>query len=185
VKDIVEGISSTETQIGFEFRESVSKTGSPPGLLLESIVLARLQEKDCADKGWILEGWPSEPDNVHHLLDSNLIPLIGIILDIPDVVVEDRVSFRLQDPKTGQLYHMISNPPPLGVGSRCITRPGESTDEILQVLYLYRKRLPSVLSELRQLVPTFVQFNVNTDVEENELSAIGEEIARRIERGNM
>lgn len=37
---------------------------------------------------------------------------------------------RVLDPETGTLYHNISDPPPLGIGVRCITRPGESSDEV-------------------------------------------------------
>jgi hypothetical protein len=50
--------------------------------------------------------------------------------------------YRVFDPDTGTLYHMALNPPPLGVGARCVTRHGETPDEVYAYIHVRMCRDP-------------------------------------------
>ena len=120
-------------------------------------------------------------EHVDTMRQNNLNPLTALVLEVPDVVVEDRVSFRRYDPETGKLYHMSTNPAPLGVGARCITRPGESTDEILSRLEKYHQTLRPVMRALRT-IEGFMEISIDVDVQEDELETLGEDVARKIDK---
>jgi hypothetical protein len=136
----------------------------------------------CKFQGWILDGWPMTAEHVTRLRDMDLLPLTCLVLEVPDVVVEDRVAFRQFDPATGTLYHMTTNPAPLGVGARCITRPGESTHDMVHRLAAYHAQLAPLLEALRQARPQVTEMRVDVDVQESELEQVGEDIARNIDK---
>ncbi len=136
----------------------------------------------CQSQGWILDGWPRTAEHVRMLGEMDLLPLTCIVLEVPDVVVEDRVAFRQLDPATGTLYHMTTNPAPLGVGARCITRPGESTHDMVRRLAAYHAQLAPLLAAVRQAVPQVMEIRVDAHVEESELEQVGEDIARKIDK---
>jgi hypothetical protein len=121
-------------------------------------------------------------EHVQRLGEKDLLPMTCLVLEVPDVVVEDRVAFRQLDPTTGTLYHMTSNPAPLGVGARCITRPGESTHDMARRLAAYHAQLAPLLTALREAVPHLMEIRVDVDVQESELEQVGEDIARKIDK---
>jgi adenylate kinase len=121
-------------------------------------------------------------EHVQRLREMDLLPQTCLVLEVPDVVVEDRVAFRQLDPATGTLYHMTNNPAPLGVGARCITRPGESTHDMARRLAAYHAQLAPLLVALRQAVPQLMEMCVDVDVQESELEQVGEDIARKIDK---
>jgi hypothetical protein len=122
-----------------------------------------------------------DANHVQAMCTMNLAPSTCLILEVPDVVVEDRVAFRRYDTETGKLYHMTTNPAPLGIGARCITRPGESTEEIISRLAVYHQQLEPLLRSLREVDGLF-ELRVDVDVPENDLDLLGEDIARKIDK---
>lgn len=82
--------------------------------MLEPIILARLRERDCRDKGWVMDSWPRTAQQAQRLVDESLMPQIAVVLQVEDGLIEDRVSMRLENPSTGRLYHYMHDPPPLG-----------------------------------------------------------------------
>jgi hypothetical protein len=56
------------------------------------------------------------------MVQLGVAPQYAIVLEVPNEDIEARVSFRLLNPYTGQLYHMLSDPPPIGEARKCISR---------------------------------------------------------------
>ncbi len=110
--------------------------------------------------------------------------MISVVLEVPDLIIEDRVSFRQYHPDSGKVYHMLTDPPPLGIGCKCITRKGESTEEILFRLASYHAMLAPLLAELRT-IPRFMEINANVDVPMHQLEIVGEDIARQIDKASL
>lgn len=120
-------------------------------------------------------------EHIQTMCDMDLAPSTCLLLEVPDVIVEDRVAFRRYDPETGKLYHMISNPAPLGIGARCISRQGESTEEIITRLAEYHRQLEPLLNALQD-VDGLIELRVDVDVPEIDLDLLGEDIARKIDK---
>lgn len=112
--DLVEGMIASDTVIGGEMQRYLDRGEPVPDELLEPVILARLRERDCMDKGWVMDSWPRTPQQAQRLVDENLMPQIAVVLQVEDDVIEDRVSMRLENPATGRLYHYMHDPPPLG-----------------------------------------------------------------------
>ena len=75
------------------------------------VVKCRLQESDCVESGWLLDGFPRTPTQAEALVDAGVSADCFIFLDVPDDVLVDRVVGRRTDPNTGKIYHMTFSPP--------------------------------------------------------------------------
>ena len=178
--DLVEGMIASDTLIGGEMKRYVARGDPVPDELIEPVVLARLRERDCRDKGWVLDGWPRTQEQAQRLVDERVAPQIAVRLLAPDTVIEDRVSFRLENPATGRVYHQMTDPPPLGEGRKCVTRAGETGAEVEERLALFRARIGPVLQRLAQ-TDGFRQ--LEWDVSDTPLDMyrqLGERLARRV-----
>jgi adenylate kinase len=179
--DLVEGMIASDTVIGQEMQRFLDRGDSIPDELIEPIILARLRERDCRDKGWVMDGWPRTAAQAQRLVDEQLTPQIAVVLKVQDSTIEDRVSFRIENPATGRLWHHKADPPPLGEQRKCIIRPGETTDEILQRLQIYHERLGPVLERLAQCGADWRV--IDMDVESmpmEEYQTLSETMARQI-----
>jgi adenylate kinase family enzyme len=45
-------------------------------------------------QGWIMDGWPRTGEHARNMRAVGLDPQIMVKLEVPDSVIEDRVSFR-------------------------------------------------------------------------------------------
>ena len=103
------------------------KDGSPLGLLAKSymdegklvpddviigVVKSRLDEDDCQQCGWLLDGFPRTLVQAEALSDSGIVPDVFLLLEVPDELLVERVIGRRSDPETGKIYHLKYNPPP-------------------------------------------------------------------------
>lgn len=71
----------------------------------------RLEESDCKEKGWLLDGFPRTQAQANALADAGVSADCFLFLDVPDEVLVERVVGRRTDPETGKIYHMTFSPP--------------------------------------------------------------------------
>ena len=71
----------------------------------------RLDESDCVESGWLLDGFPRTPAQAEALAASGVSADCFIFLNVPDDVLVERVIGRRTDPETGKIYHMTFSPP--------------------------------------------------------------------------
>uniref|UniRef100_A0A6U5B5B9 Adenylate kinase n=1 Tax=Hemiselmis andersenii TaxID=464988 RepID=A0A6U5B5B9_HEMAN len=182
VADLVEGMKMTQTDLGMRMREYEEQGLDVPDELVETLVTTRLRERDCTGKGWVMDGWPRTAQQARNLRALGLDPQAVLVMEVPDQVVEDRVSFRVLDPETNTLYHTYANPPPLGVGIRCVTRRGESSDEIIERVARHKELLPGVLDALGVNNPPkgFQMIRVQGDVPYGDLDGLSDSLAKKI-----
>jgi adenylate kinase len=91
------------------------------GLLPDAAVIGlidrRTQEADCA-RGFMLDGFPRtvpQADALAGMLARRGLKLDRVIqLDVPRGLLEERLIHRRTDKRSGQIYHLLYNPPPLG-----------------------------------------------------------------------
>mmetsp|Transcript_12572 Transcript_12572/g.46456 ORF Transcript_12572/g.46456 Transcript_12572/m.46456 type:complete len:162 (+) Transcript_12572:143-628(+) len=114
----------------------------PDEIVLE-IVKAEATKPECS-KGWLLDGVPRTAGQAEALNDLGLVPEAFILLDVPDEILVERVTGRLVDPVTGQIYHMKNNPPPPGVLQRCTKRKDDNASTLRTRLQQYHKNVYDV-----------------------------------------
>ena len=179
--DLVEGMVASDTILGAEMKRYLDSGEPVPDELIETIVLARLREPDCRDKGWVMDGWPRTAEQAQRLVDERLMPQVGVVLQVDEATIEDRVSFRLENPNTGRLYHHKFDPPPLGEQRDTIVRQGEAPEEIQERLRAYNSAIPAILQRLSQTDHEWRE--IELDVSKaglDEYRGLGEQLARKI-----
>ena len=80
-------------------------------ILINLQVKDRLDESDCQEKGWLLDGFPRTQAQAKALEDAGISADCFIFLNVPDEVLVERVVGRRTDPETGKIYHMTFSPP--------------------------------------------------------------------------
>lgn len=89
------------------------------GLLPDEAVIGLIEKRtldaDCAD-GFLLDGFPrtvAQADGLNEMLAARSIEVNAVIqLDVARGKLEERLVNRRTDKRTGQIYHLIYNPPP-------------------------------------------------------------------------
>lgn len=74
-----------------------------PDEVMIGMVKKRLAEKDCQEKGWLLDGFPRTGAQAKALTEAGIVPDKVILLEVPDEVLIERVVGRRTDPQTGKV----------------------------------------------------------------------------------
>jgi len=102
------------SELGNTAKEYMDGGKLVPDQLVTAMLVERLNSADCAQKGWLLDGFPRTAPQAHALISQGIVPVVAINLIVPDSVLVNRVVGRRMDPKTGEIYHVDFNPPPVG-----------------------------------------------------------------------
>ncbi len=89
------------------------------GLLPDETVIGLIEQRvandDCAG-GFLLDGFPRtvpQAEGLARILGERKTPIEAVIqLDVPRELLEERLVNRRTDKATGQIYHLVYNPPP-------------------------------------------------------------------------
>ena len=86
-----------------------------PDEVVIGLIADRTKAEDC-QKGFLLDGFPRtvpQADGLAAMLEEAGHELDAVIqLDVPRDRLEERLTGRRTDKRTGQIYHLIYNPPP-------------------------------------------------------------------------
>lgn len=117
-----------------------------PDELIIDVILERLQQSDCAKRGWLLDGFPRTAPQAAAMVDKGVVPDAVLVLDVPDEEVVQRIAGRRVDPVTGITYHVDFKPPPPEIRDRVIQRSDDNEATILNRLEKYHANCDQVLS---------------------------------------
>eukprot|EP00042_Codosiga_hollandica_P051575 m.636327 g.636327 ORF g.636327 m.636327 type:complete len:469 (-) comp58307_c0_seq1:149-1555(-) len=121
-----------------------SEAGSESALL--PLIVNRLTQQDCADKGWILHGFPRTREEALALQAQGILANKVIVLSAPDAVLVERHNGRRIDPLTLQVYHVTYLPGDEEVRAR-LTRVQSDTDRNLTAdIAVYNANADALLS---------------------------------------
>jgi adenylate kinase len=91
------------------------------GLLPDEAVIGlidrRVVDPDCR-RGFMLDGFPrtvAQAQALDRLLEHRESKIDAVVqLDVPRAFIEERLIHRRTDKRSGQIYHLVYNPPPPG-----------------------------------------------------------------------
>jgi len=118
------------SEIGLQVRELINAGGVPLDHQLARMVRERLEQEDCKEKGWLLNGYPENETQAAMLLADNIVPEHLILLENSKEVAIERAVHRRVDPDTEHSWHLVTNPPPEEILPRLITRDNDAGEAL-------------------------------------------------------
>ena len=116
-----------------------------PDELIISIITERLGERDCVEKGWLLDGFPRTAVQAEALAAAGLVPDCVLELDVPEESLIDRVVSRRLDPVSGAIYNVRSKmPTDPEVLARLVQRADDTEETARKRLAAYRANLEAL-----------------------------------------
>lgn len=141
---------SAGTPLGTEAKEYMDTGRLVPDQTMINIVIARLQEADCVERGWLLDGFPRTGAQAD-ALEAAEITCDGFIqLDVADESLVERVVGRRMDPETGKIYHLKYSPPPADNAellARLVHRSDDTEEKVKVRIDAYNNNLSSIVSK--------------------------------------
>jgi adenylate kinase len=151
VGDILRWNIQHHTKLGARVKRSVAAGELVPDELVSEVVRTRLDQHDW-NYGFILDGFPRDRSQAEFFLETYDIDAV-ILLEVPDMVVLDRVLSRRLCSSCGLDFNLIHHRPLRPdtcdvCGGRLVTRP----DDTLQAV---RDRLADYHSQTRPILELF------------------------------
>jgi adenylate kinase len=115
--DMLREAKKAGTPLGAQAAEYMTRGALVPDDVVIGLVGERLRQPD-AQGGFILDGFPRtvpQAEALDKLLSAKELTLDAVVqLDVPRDLLVERAVLRRADKRTGQIYHLKYNPPPLG-----------------------------------------------------------------------
>lgn len=131
--DLLRAAVKEGSDLGKEAKGFMDSGKLVPDQLVIDLIAEKLKSPECADKGWLLDGFPRTGAQAQALADTGAEVDCFISLNVPDDDLIDRVVGRRTDPETGTIYHMQFNPPPPGEIADRVTQRSDDTEEKVKV----------------------------------------------------
>jgi adenylate kinase len=119
-----------------------------PDEVIIEIVSARLDQDDCRERGWLLDGFPRTKAQAEHLAWMGIEADITLLLNVPDKELIERVVGRRIDPVTGKIYHLKFRPPPPEAKGRLEQRSDDTVHKMKRRLEQFHENLSQIRSFL-------------------------------------
>jgi len=145
-KNISEG-----TELGKKAKEYMDKGALVPDELVIDLLKSRLDEQDCVDNGFLLDGFPrtlSQAEALSEYLESKGINIDRVInIDVDDEEIMSRALNRrtCSNPECKEIYNMRDNPPKVeGVCDKCgaplFIRDDDNEETVANRLRVYHEQ---------------------------------------------
>jgi len=131
--DMLRAAVAAETEVGLSAKEYMESGKLVPDEVIIGIVKDRLEEEDCKENGWLLDGFPRTQAQAKALEDAGITGDCFIMLNVPDGDLVERVVGRRTDPETGDIYHMTFKPPPTAEIEARLDQRSDDTEEKVKV----------------------------------------------------
>lgn len=114
--DMLRAALAQGTALGKEAARFMNAGELVPDAVVIGLVAERVSAPDAA-KGFILDGFPrtvAQAEALALVLDRRAEPVSAVVqIDVPRELLMERATLRRTDKRTGQIYHLKYNAPPL------------------------------------------------------------------------
>jgi adenylate kinase len=140
------------SHVGCIAEKYMSKGELVPDEVIIQIVSERLQQNDCRQRGWLLDGFPRTKAQAEHLTRMGIKADVTLLLNVSDSELIQRVVGRRTDPVTGKIYHLKFSPPPHEVIDRVEQRSDDTIEKMHRRLEQFHENLSQVRSYLHSSI---------------------------------
>jgi len=169
--DILREVINNKTPEGKEAETFLRSGKLVPDSLINNIVNKRLKNDDCKD-GFILDGYPRtvpQAEFLNGMLSKNGETLDKVInIEIDENIIIKRLSNRRICLSCGELYNMLTDPPPEDkvcrvCGGKVIQREDDKSETIKKRIEVYKKETQP-LKEFYENSGLIVEVDGNNDI---------------------
>lgn len=164
--DMFRAAIANQTEMGLLAKSYIDKGELVPDEVTNGIVKERLSQKDIAERGFLLDGYPRTIEQAHALdaaLSALEIQLDGVInIDVNPESLVERLSGRIIHKETGETFHKIFNPPAAGYDENDYY---QREDDKLETV---KRRLDVNISQGAPILEHYRKENLVTDIEGNQ-----------------
>eukprot|EP00538_Stauroneis_constricta_P013600 CAMPEP_0119547226 /NCGR_PEP_ID=MMETSP1352-20130426/1393_1 /TAXON_ID=265584 /ORGANISM="Stauroneis constricta, Strain CCMP1120" /LENGTH=327 /DNA_ID=CAMNT_0007592087 /DNA_START=297 /DNA_END=1280 /DNA_ORIENTATION=- len=147
--DMLRAAVDENTEDGLRAKEFMEKGQLVPDELVTRIVSNRLQDDDCRNRGFILDGYPRTKAQARSLRNLGVSIDATIVLDVPDSQLVERIVGRRLDPVTGKIYHLDYFPPPKEIVNRLEHRSDDRVENVAPRIRSYNSNVMTILREMQ------------------------------------
>merc|ERR1719232_340257 len=143
--DMLRAAVADETEVGKIAKEYMNSGKLVPDDVIIGVVAERLNQPDCLEKGWLLDGFPRTRAQADALAATGISADCFLFLNVPDEILVERVVGRRTDPETGKIYHMKFSPPDSEeVKARLVQRTDDTEEKVKVRLQQFYDNVDSV-----------------------------------------
>jgi adenylate kinase len=153
VGDILRWNIQHHTKLGARVKRSIAAGELVPDELVSEVVRTRLDQHDW-NYGFVLDGFPRDRNQSEFFLESYDIDAV-ILLEVPDMVVLDRVLSRRLCANCGLDFNLIHHRPVRPdtcdvCGGKLVTRPDDTLQAVRDRLADYHRQTLPILELFRR-----------------------------------
>ncbi|CAE7514281.1 unnamed protein product [Symbiodinium microadriaticum] len=144
--DMLRHAANEGTEMGLQAKAFMDEGKLVPDETIICIILERLQKSDCAERGWLLDGFPRTRVQAESLVANNISCDAFASLNVPDSILVERVIGRRSDPVTGKIYHMKYSPPDNEeIAARLVHRDDDTEEKVAVRIDAFHKNMAGIL----------------------------------------
>lgn len=151
-KNIADG-----TELGMKAKEYMDKGELVPDELVIDLLKARLEEEDCVEKGFLLDGFPrtvAQAEALNQYLEEKGVEIDKVInLHVPDEEIMSRAINRrtCENSECKEIYNLKDNPPKVeGIcdkcGSKLFQRKDDNEETVTNRLHVYHAQTEPLIA---------------------------------------
>jgi adenylate kinase len=159
--DMLRAAIESGSEEGKQAQEYMNTGKLVPDELIINIVAHRVMEKDCRERGFVLDGFPRTAVQVQALMAAGVQCDVFLQIDVDDEAIVQRVAGRRMDPETGKIYHMTYLPPPADIVHRLQQRADDTEEKIKVRLATYHRNLAGIINNFELCTVTVNTNNKN------------------------
>lgn len=131
------------TELGLKAKAFMDEGELVPDDIVLEMVGERFKQPDCAN-GCLLDGFPRTIPQAE-ALEKVAAPTIALLIDVPDEVIEKRMSGRRVCPECGHTYHIVNIPPKVegicdNCGAELMRREDDDPETVRERLHVYHEQ---------------------------------------------
>uniref|UniRef100_A0A8C6BQY5 Adenylate kinase 8 n=2 Tax=Monodon monoceros TaxID=40151 RepID=A0A8C6BQY5_MONMO len=149
-----------KSKYGEMIRPFFEKETAGPSYIIMKVLRQLLDQQDCAERGWVLHGFPRDRDQACLMDSMGYKPNRVFFLNVPFDSIIERLTLRRTDPVTGERSHLMYKPPPtMEIQARLLQSPKDSEEQIrLRTELFYRNS-----AELQEFYGQAITLNGDQD----------------------
>lgn len=142
--DMLRAAIKAQTPLGLEAKKIMDEGGLVSDEIIIGLVKERIAQADCAN-GFLFDGFPRTLGQAEAMRDAGVHLNAVVEIDVPDAVIEERMSGRRVHLASGRTYHVVFNPPKVEgkddvTGEDLIQRDDDKLETVQKRLKVYHEQ---------------------------------------------